>query len=213
MATNPYNDNFSSGEWVKETPAQVFIIVSGSQVNYSAQRLPTNQTVARDLSLGNALGKTLDNTRWRWRFHLLFDNPNGLRHSSPFDFGTQHLMCAVSNMPATVNQKTGTTEKSIGLRISNSSANGSGAFGFEASLIPYFKNGTTQTAPTSSTGAFNPIPAQQTTQFFQIERKSLTLVRWSLFSDATFGTEIDFVEGTVPSAVTGLQYMKVGNWN
>jgi len=213
MATNPYIDNFSTGEWVKDTPAQVFITVAGSQVNYSAQRLPTNQTVARDLSLSNALGKTLDNTQWRWRFHLLFDSPNGLRHSSPFDFGTQHLMCSVSDQPATSNQRTGITEKSIGLRISNNSGTGSGAFGFEASLVPYFKNGTAQTGPTAPTGSFNPIPAQQTTQFFQIERKSATLVRWSLFSDGTFSSEIDFVEGTVPSAVTGLQYMKVGNWN
>lgn len=213
MATNPYIDNFSGSEWVKETSGQILIVLAGSQVNYNTQRGPTNQTVARDLSLANSLGKVLDNNRWRWRFHIAFDNPNGLRHSSPFDFGTQHLLCSASNMPATVNQKTGTTEKSIGLRISNSSATGSGAFGFEASLIPYYKNGTGQTSPSSPTGAFNPIPAQQTTQFFQIERKSATVVRWSLFSDATFGTEIDFVEGTVPSAVTGLQYMKVGNWN
>jgi len=122
-------------------------------------------------------------------------------------------MCSVSDQPATVNQKTGTTENSIGLRISNNSATGSGAFGFEASLIPYFKNGTAQTSPSSPTGSFNLIPAQQTTQFFQIERKSLTLVRWSLFSDGTFSSEIDFVEGTIPATVTGLQYMKVGNFN
>ena len=213
MATNPYIDNFSGAEWVKETPAQNLINVVASKINYTTQRGPTNQTVARDLSLVNALGKVLDNNRWRWRFHLLFDSVSGLRHSSPFDFGTQHLMCSISNMPATVNQKIGTTEKSIGVRISNSSATGSGAFGFEASLIPYFKNGTAQSAPTASTGSFNPIPAQQITQYFQIERKSATLVRWSLFSDATFSSEIDFVEGTVPSAVTGLQYMKVGNFN
>ncbi len=213
MATNPYIDNFSSSEWVKETPAQVDITLGASKVNYSVFRGPINRTVARDLSLVNALGKVLDNSQWRWRFHLEFDNPNGLRHSVPFDFGTQHLMCSISNMPATVNQKIGTTEKSIGLRISNNSSTGSGAFGFEASLIPYFKNGTAQDAPTASTGSFNPIPAQQITNFFQIERKSATLVRWSLFSDATFSTEIDFVEGTIPSAVTGLQYMKVGNFN
>jgi hypothetical protein len=213
MATNPYTDNFSSSEWVKETVAQTDIIVSASRINYSVFRGPINRTVARDLSLVNALGKVLDNNQWRWRFHLQFDNPNGLRHSAPFDFGTQHMMCSISDQPATVNQKIGTTEKSIGLRISNSSGTGSGAFGFEANLIPYFKNGTAHVAPTASTGSFNPIPAQQTTQFFQIERKSSTLVRWSLFSDGTFGTEIDFVEGTVPSAVTGLQYMKVGNFN
>jgi len=213
MATNPYIDNFSTGEWVKETPTQNLITVISSKVNYTTQRGPENLTVARDLSLGNALGKVLDNNQWRWRFHLLFDGGNGLRHSVPFDFGTQHLMCSISNMPATVNQKIGTTEKSIGLRISNNSGTGSGAFGDEASLVPYFKNGTAQTGPTAPTGSFNPIPAQQTLQFFQIERKSSTLVRWSLFSDATFGTEIDFVEGTIPSAVTGLQYMKVGNFN
>jgi len=45
MATNPYIDNFSGSEWVKETPAQTLITVSASKVNYTTFRGPTNLTM------------------------------------------------------------------------------------------------------------------------------------------------------------------------
>ena len=137
------------------------------------------------------IGRTLDDTKWLWRFKLTTNT-----FSMNTDPTPQIVHMRISNK---TDHRDSATEDAIGMSFRTSDGN-------QEYIRTTYSDGITF----GTTGNFSTDMATGT-HYVQITRDSSTQFTVKLYSDSSYSSLVESNSVTIPSTITGLRYLKIDN--
>lgn len=215
---NPFSETapYPQGDWVNEGatgPGSIFYDGFDDRVEYAVNRTAALDGVGRDLTLAGSLGIPISDTDWRLRMHLNWPEFNSFRNTGNLFENSNIFYITLSDSDQSVSAGTA-SQKHLGIRVVNFDGNNPTAAiraaPFRGLIQGFVRDGTTQTF----TAQFTPggPPTSQTTTFTEIVRAGSNLII-TIYTDATFTSQIEQKMITIPAGITGLKYLKFQNLN
>tara|TARA_B100000029_G_scaffold514413_1_gene617127 strand:+ start:2234 stop:5524 length:3291 start_codon:yes stop_codon:yes gene_type:complete len=190
LPASTYSDNFSSDNWVDQDSGKIG--VSGGSLAFNSNPDGSNNASSLDL------GSTLSDTKWTMRFEF---KPTSKSISSGVN---SHLFIGMSSSNSATNIDTAQEFLGglFGGHATTNSAEGFASLYDDGSIKPQSASTPEDVAITWDTSA---------TYYIEMKRSSATEFSIEIFSDSGYSTSIG-KSSVTPSGVTGLQYVKVGNY-
>ena len=139
------------------------------------------------------IGRTLDDTKWLWRFKL-----TTVTFSMNSDPTPQMVHIRISDK---TDQRDVASEDAIGMSFRTSDGN-----------QKYIRTTYSDGATFGTTSNFTTQIATGT-HYVQITRDSSTQFTVKLYSDSSYSTLVESKSITIPSTITGLRYLKIDNYD
>ena len=190
LPASTYSDNFSSDDWSDQDSSKIG--VSGGSLAFNSNPDGSNNASSLDL------GSTLSDTKWTMRFEF---KPTSKSISSGVN---SHLFIGMSssNSATDIDSNQEFLGGLFGGHATTNSAEGFASLYDDGSIKPQSASTPEDVAITWDTSA---------TYYIEMKRSSATEFSIEIFSDSGYSTSIG-KSSVTPSGVTGLQYVKVGNY-
>ena len=190
LPASTYSDNFSSDDWSDQDSSKIG--VSGGSLAFNSNPDGSNNASSLDL------GSTLSDTKWTMRFEF---KPTSKSISSGVN---SHLFIGMSssNSATDIDSNQEFLGGLFGGHATTNSAEGFASLYDDGSIKPHSASTPEDVAITWDTSA---------TYYIEMKRSSATEFSIEIFSDSGYSTSIG-KSSVTPSGVTGLQYVKVGNY-